>query len=57
MNWEQAEEYLDILIKAFAKIGCQGCVALNGTLRSLKRRYDSGERSKELYEKMVKLWE
>lgn len=57
MNWEEAEEYLNMLIKAYTNIGWMGCFALGMTLKPLKRRYDSGERSKELYEKMVKLWE
>ncbi len=52
MNWEKAKENLDHFIGEYQKIpeGSLGLFFLIG----LKKRYDAGERSKDLYESMMR---
>lgn len=49
INWKEAEEYLNYLIAEYQNIGNAGWFGLNLTLLPLKRRFDFGERSDELY--------
>ena len=49
INWDEAEKYLNFLIKEYESIGMAGSFALTLTLYPLKKRFDSGERTKELY--------
>ena len=53
-DWEQAENYLDLLIKLYAAIGPAGQFGLQGVLLPLKRRFDAGERSADLYDNIMK---
>ena len=52
-DWKKAIEHLDMLIVMYACIGFAGTFGLNGVLVPLKKRYDSGERTKELYDEIM----
>lgn len=49
MDWERAINYLNELIAEYANIGFSGQFGLHLVLLPLKRRYDAGERTIELY--------
>ena len=53
INWQEAEKYLEELIWDYTMIGRAGTFALNLVLLPLKRRFDYGERTQELYEKIM----
>lgn len=48
-RWEKAYIYLKDCIVANTEIGWAGRFALDGVLLPLKKRYDNGERTVELY--------
>ena len=52
LNWEKAINYLNTLIDAYSSIGWCGLFGL-GTLTELKRRYENGERTEELYKEIM----
>lgn len=52
-EWGKAIEYLNALIVEYASIGWAGRFGLDGVLIPLKKRYDSGERSKALYDAIM----
>ena len=52
-KWQEAINRLHMYISEYAMIGWGGQFGLNGTLLPLKRRYDSGERTLELYNEMM----
>ena len=52
MDWEKAIGNVDMLIPLYEEIGWPGIFGLNA-LKSLKRRYERGERSEDLYEEMM----
>lgn len=54
MDWEQAKNYLDVMIDAYAEIGAPGWFGLS-LMKPLKRRYEAGERTRELYDEIMKL--
>lgn len=53
MDWEKAEEYLNKMIAEYAAIGSRGLLALQLTLLPLKNRFDSGERTVQLYDEIM----
>lgn len=53
-DWEQAENYLNSLIAAYAAIGWAGQFGLQMFLLPLKKRLDAGERSANLYADIMK---
>ncbi|MBR3690498.1 MAG: hypothetical protein IKL97_05320 [Eggerthellaceae bacterium] len=53
VNWEKAEKYLNYLIGEYEAIGTAGWFGLTLTLIPLKRRLDSGERTRKLYEEIM----
>lgn len=53
MDWEHAENYLNMLIAEYAMIGFAGSFAMNLTLLPLKRRFDAGERTQKLYDEIM----
>ena len=59
LDWTGAKEHLDETIKAYEAHLLDPRVnvtfALNAVLNPLKRRYDSGERTQELYDAMLKV--
>ena len=52
MDWDKAEKHLDFIINLYESIGIVGTFGLP-TLRALKKRLDSGERTKELYDEIM----
>lgn len=48
-DWDSAIQYLNMYIAEYASLGSVGQLALYNILVPLKKRYDSGERTKELY--------
>lgn len=52
-EWDKALKYLDMLIVDYASIGFAGRFVLNGVLIPLKKRYDSGERTRKLYDEIM----
>lgn len=53
MNWKKAEEYLNEIESIYASIGSIGYFALIHVIRSLRDRFNSGERSEELYNEIM----
>ena len=54
-DWDSAIQYLNTFIAEYASIGPMGQFALYGVLIPLKKRYDSGERTPELYKEMMEV--
>ena len=52
-RWEKAYAYLKETIVFNTEIGWAGRFALDGVLLPLKKRYDSGERTVELYNEIM----
>lgn len=53
MDWESAKNYLHTMIAEYASIGAAGRFGLTYTLLPLKKRYENGERTKELYDEIM----
>lgn len=53
MDWDKAENYLNMLIEEYKSIGCTGLFALSLTLIPLKNRLDKGERTESLYNEIM----
>ena len=53
VDWERASKYLDEMIEAYRDIGWAGVFGLNLVLLPLKRRLELGERTEELYERIM----
>lgn len=54
-QWNKAVEHLNTYIVEYASIGWAGQFGLNGILVPLKKRYDKGERTRELYDAMMEV--
>ncbi len=52
-EWTRAIEYLNFLIAEYKAIGYAGQFALCLTLEPLRARYNSGERTAELYDAIM----
>ena len=52
-DWKKAVDHLNMLIVEYSSIGFAGTFGLNMVLVPLKTRYDSGERSRELYDEIM----
>lgn len=52
-DWEKAENYLNTLIADYTALGWTGSFGLKVTLLPLKKRFDSGERTEELYNEIM----
>ena len=52
-EWEEAEKHLNLFIAEYASIGFPGTFGLQGILVPLKKRFDSGERTRKLYEEIM----
>ena len=53
LDWAQAEAYLNRVITGYAELGWAGSLGLNLILLPLKRRFDSGERTQELFDEIA----
>ena len=54
MDWDWAKSHLDFMIHAYAEIGAPGWFGLS-LMKPLKRRYEAGERTRELYDEIMRL--
>lgn len=54
-QWKEAIHYLNMVIVEYASIGWAGQFGLNGVLVPLKKRFDKGERTRELYDAIMKV--
>ena len=54
LDWKLAENTLNMWIAEYSGIGPAGQLGLQLVLLPLKRRFDSGERTPELYEEIMK---
>lgn len=52
-SWLPAVNYLNMMIAEYAAIGASSFIGLYTILLPLKRRYDSGERTPELYDEIM----
>ena len=52
-DWKAAEEHLVTCEKAYAGIGSAGYFALTAVIRPLRDRFNSGERTAELYDEIM----
>ena len=52
-EWKKAISYLNNLIIEYASVGWPGQFGLHGVLVPLKKRYENGERTKELYNSIM----
>lgn len=53
LDWEKAEYHLNLMIDGYKSIGQCGIFGLMLTLYPLKHRFNSGERTKELYDEIM----
>ena len=54
-DWEKAIKHLEFYIVEYASIGFSGQLALQATLIPLRKRYENGERTLQLYEAMMEI--
>ena len=52
-DWDKAKEHLETAEKAYTEIGSAGYFALNYVIRPLRDRFNSGERTEELYDSII----
>lgn len=50
MDWKEAETYLYEIATAYKEIGWTGSFALATTINPLIKRFESGERTEELFD-------
>ena len=55
LDWDKAENYLKTCETAYTEIGSAGFLALIVVIRPLRDRFNSGERTEELYNKIMKI--
>ena len=55
MNWEKAEEYLETCELAYGEIGPVGMYALLLLIAPLRKRFNCGERTPELYAEIMEI--
>ena len=55
MDWKKAEEHLNNCESIYTGIGSAGYFALTCVLRPLRDRFNSGERTQELYDEIIKI--
>ena len=51
--WLPAVNHLNMMIAEYADVGASGYIGLYAILLPLKRRYDGGERTPELYDEIM----
>lgn len=54
-DWSEAEDYLLAVEKAYSEIGSAGYVCLTFTIRPLRDRYNSGERTDDLWNSIMEV--
>lgn len=53
IDWKKAEDHLNFMIDEYKSIGMCGIFGLTLTLYPLKQRYNSGERTQELFDEIM----
>lgn len=53
LDWDKAIDYLNMMIGMYEEIGPSGWFGLNLSLYPYKKRIESGERTKELYDAIM----
>lgn len=53
LDWKKAEDHLNFMIDEYKSIGTRGIFSLTLTLYPLKQRYNSGERTQELFDEIM----
>lgn len=54
IDWKKAKEYLDALEQAYREIGSAGVFGRMFGIWPLRERLESGERTRELYDAIMK---
>ena len=54
LDWDGADNYLKTMIAEYVSLGWAGRFGLDGVLLPLKRRFDNGERTKKLYDEIMR---
>lgn len=55
MDWEKAEKYLKDIRMRYTEIGMSGMPALQVVINPLLLDFEGGDRTQELYDKIMKL--
>jgi len=55
LDWKKAEENLYNVLNLYKSIGFTGTFALSITINPLVKRFESGERTEELYDEIMEL--
>lgn len=55
LDWQKAEEHLELCEKIYAATGSSGYIALFVVIRPLRDRFNKGERSHELYDEIMSI--
>jgi hypothetical protein len=55
MDWEKAEKHLNLMRKLYTDIGSSGMPALLLSIRPLLVRFKKGERTEDLFNKIMEL--
>ena len=55
MNWEEARKHLYYILDLYRSIGWTGTFALSVTINPLVIKFESGERTQELYDEIMSL--
>lgn len=53
VDWDGAEKYLNEMIDAYEALGAAGAFGLLAVLLPLRRRLISGERTRDLYDRIM----
>ena len=54
-NWNEAKEHLYYIKSAYEEIGWTGTFAIALTINPLIERFEAGERTNDLYDKIMEL--
>jgi hypothetical protein len=55
VDWNKAEQYLKDCEAAYTEIGRAGMIAMICVISPLRDRFNSGERTQELYEEVMEI--
>ena len=54
-DWKEAKAYLDMMMAEYVMLGPTGFLGLQLGLVPLRKRYDEGERTRDLYDSIMGL--
>lgn len=55
LDWAKAEEYLQTCERVYGEIGGYGAFALVYVINPVRVRFNSGERTRELYDEIMEI--